>query len=121
MPMPDLRLTLMSDTHQLHRELDPLPGGDLLIHCGDFTMSSRINTTIADGAEWVADQPYRHKVVLYGNHEFAFEANPRGRLTFERRGAIVLLNESVALEGLTHLGQPRHHPLRRRFRNVRRR
>jgi hypothetical protein len=30
----------MSDTHELHRELD-VPDADILIHCGNFTMFSR--------------------------------------------------------------------------------
>jgi len=31
-----LRLVLLSDTHQLHRQID-VPDGDMLIHSGDFT------------------------------------------------------------------------------------
>lgn len=35
-----VKLALMSDTHELHRELD-VPDADILIHCGNFTMFSR--------------------------------------------------------------------------------
>jgi hypothetical protein len=36
---PALRLVLLSDTHQLHREVD-VPVGDIFIHARDFTMFS---------------------------------------------------------------------------------
>jgi hypothetical protein len=33
-------IVCISDTHELHRELD-VPHGDILIHAGDFTMFSK--------------------------------------------------------------------------------
>jgi len=35
-----MRLVVISDTHELHREL-AVPPGDLLIHAGDFTLHSK--------------------------------------------------------------------------------
>lgn len=102
----DLRLTVLSDTHQLHRELDDLPGGDLLIHCGDFSFFSRSYAAIQDFALWLAEQPYRDKIVCFGNHEFAFEADPRRRSVFENEGVIVLVNEGVEIQGLRIWGSP---------------
>jgi hypothetical protein len=37
-----LHLSLLSDTHQLHREVD-MPAGDVLTHAGDFTTFGRTN------------------------------------------------------------------------------
>jgi hypothetical protein len=42
----------MSDTHELHRELD-VPHGDILIHAGDFTTFSKSATAILDFNEWL--------------------------------------------------------------------
>ena len=33
----ELRLVLLSDTHQLESEISQVPDGDILIHAGDFT------------------------------------------------------------------------------------
>ena len=35
-----MRIVLISDTHELHREL-AVPPGDLLVHAGDFTFFSK--------------------------------------------------------------------------------
>ena len=35
-----LTIVLISDTHELHREVE-VPPGDILIHAGDFTMNSK--------------------------------------------------------------------------------
>ena len=32
-----LTIVVISDTHELHREVD-IPAGDLLVHCGDLSM-----------------------------------------------------------------------------------
>ncbi len=42
-----LQIVLISDTHELHREVT-VPDGDLLIHAGDFTMFSRTAIRFGD-------------------------------------------------------------------------
>jgi Icc-related predicted phosphoesterase len=93
----------MSDTHELHRELE-VPDGDILIHAGDFTMFGKNLQALRDFNDWLGELPHAHKVVVYGNHEFMLEAelSPNCLLT----NATVLINEAVVIEGIKIWGSP---------------
>jgi calcineurin-like phosphoesterase family protein len=97
-----IRLVLISDTHELHRELD-VPDGDILIHCGDISMMSRSLAAIEDFDDWLGGLPHKVKLLVPGNHEFVLE-NPgrRGLIT----NATMLVNESVTVMGLRIWGSP---------------
>jgi predicted phosphohydrolase len=82
----------MSDTHELHRELD-VPHGDILIHAGDLTMSSKSAAAILDFNDWLGELPHRSKILIPGNHEFFLEADPSRRRLISN--ATVLINEGV--------------------------
>jgi hypothetical protein len=73
-----MRITLISDTHTKHWEVDgDLPGGDLLIHAGDIMNSGRSISDIQDFCEWFeALNHYDHKVFIAGNHDRMFEDYP---------------------------------------------
>jgi Icc-related predicted phosphoesterase len=98
-----MRIVCLADTHELHRQLI-VPPGDLLLYAGDFTFFSRRRSMIDDFNDWLGELPHRHKVVIYGNHEFAFESDPslRARLS----NAIVLVNESANIDGVNIWGSP---------------
>jgi Icc-related predicted phosphoesterase len=98
-----LRLVLLSDTHEIHREVE-VPTGDILIHAGDFTMFSKSMEAIADFNDWLGELPHRHKIVVPGNHEFFLEADPSERLILDN--AVVLINEGTEIEGLRIWGSP---------------
>ena len=98
-----LKLVLLSDTHELHREVE-VPEGDILIHAGDFTMFSHSLQAIADFNEWLGELPHLHKLVVPGNHEFFLEADPSRRSILSN--AVVLLNEGTTVEGLRIWGSP---------------
>jgi hypothetical protein len=93
----------MSDTHGLHRNVD-VPPGDLLIHAGDFTFLSKNPSQIRDFNEWLGELPHRYKIVIPGNHEFAFEANPG--LRREIANALFLIDEAAEAGGFTVWGSP---------------
>jgi Icc-related predicted phosphoesterase len=97
-----MRIVLISDTHGLHRKLE-VPSGDLLIHAGDFTFYSRPPSVVSDFDGWLGSLPYRHKVVVPGNHEFVLE-EPRnqGALT----NAALLIDSGVEVEGIRIWGSP---------------
>ena len=88
---------MIADTHACHRDVE-IGSGDLLIHAGDFTMFSRSARDIADFDEWLGELPFRHRVIVPGNHEFLLESDPRNLALITN--AIVLINESVVIEGL---------------------
>jgi Icc-related predicted phosphoesterase len=99
----NLRLVLLSDTHQLHREVD-VPDGDIFIHAGDFTMFSQNMKAIVDFNDWLGELPHRYKIVVPGNHESFLEADPSDRFMLDK--AIVLINEGTEIEGLRIWGSP---------------
>jgi Icc-related predicted phosphoesterase len=97
-----IRLVLISDTHELHRELD-VPDGDILIHCGDISMMSRSLAAIEDFDDWLGGLPHKVKLLVPGNHEFVLEDPARrGLIT----NATMLINESVKVMGLRIWGSP---------------
>jgi Icc-related predicted phosphoesterase len=98
-----LRLVLLSDTHQLHREVE-VPDGDIFIHAGDFTMFSESMEAVADFNDWLGELPHRDKIVVPGNHEFFLETDPSERVMLHN--AIVLINEGTEIEGLRIWGSP---------------
>ena len=101
--MREPTIVCISDTHELHREVD-VPYGDILLHAGDFTMFSKDAAAILDFNEWLGELPHRHKIVVPGNHEFFLETDPAKRRLLSN--AIVLIGESVKVLGLKIWGSP---------------
>lgn len=69
-----MKITFISDTHTKHKQVtDLLPGGDLLIHAGDFT-SRGYKHEIQQFFKWFSGlNNYTHKIVIAGNHDLMFE------------------------------------------------
>ena len=98
-----LTILAISDTHELHREID-VPRGDLLIHAGDFTMFSKSAAAILDFNDWLGELPHRWKVCVPGNHEFFLEAHPSRRRLISN--ATLLINKGIEVVGLKIWGSP---------------
>jgi len=99
--MRSVTIVCISDTHELHREID-VPQGDLLLHAGDFTMFSKSLGAIQDFDEWLGELPHRHKIVIPGNHEFFLSSDPSRRSLLSN--ATVLIDEQIEVLGLKILG-----------------
>jgi Icc-related predicted phosphoesterase len=97
-----LTIVLISDTHELHREVE-VPPGDILIHAGDFTMNSKSAEKLLDFNDWLGELPHAHRVVIPGNHDFIVEAASRRALI---TNATLLINQSVEIMGLKFWGSP---------------
>ncbi|PIL23040.1 hypothetical protein GSI_14347 [Ganoderma sinense ZZ0214-1] len=69
------RVVCISDTHNRHAELPPLPPGDILIHAGDLTETGTEEELEAAFA-WLSAQPHKHKIVVAGNHDTFLQAPP---------------------------------------------
>lgn len=67
-----MKIIIISDTHNKHRQLKPLPEGDILIHCGDFTMIG-YQKEVEDFLGWFNSQPHKHKIFIAGNHDKSFD------------------------------------------------
>jgi Icc-related predicted phosphoesterase len=101
----EMVITCIADSHELHRELDPLRETDILIHAGDWTMFSRSLKAIADFNDWLEEQHVRHGIVLVpGNHEAYLEADPIRR-SFTDNGT-VLIGKAITINGLKIWGSP---------------
>lgn len=97
-----MRLVLLSDTHECHREVD-VPNGDVLIHAGDVTVHSRDPWVLEDFNHWLGELPHRHKLVVPGNHDFLFrEECHRKTIT----NALLLIGSGVRIGGLNFWGSP---------------
>ena len=57
-----LKVVVISDSHNLHHQME-IPEGDILLHCGDATISST-SLELVDFANWFSNLP--HKVKIYG-------------------------------------------------------
>ncbi|WP_026837426.1 metallophosphatase domain-containing protein [Gillisia sp. JM1] len=66
-----MKIICISDTHNKHEELI-LPEGDCIIHAGDFTEAGTKKET-TNFLEWFSSTPYKHKILIAGNHDFYLE------------------------------------------------
>jgi len=98
-----MRVICLSDTHGYHKRLT-IPDGDLLIHCGDFSMRAT-SPQVSEFARWFASLPHRHKIIVAGNHDMACEQGPFDvKKVFAP--AYYLDHEEVVIEGLKIFGSP---------------
>ena len=72
--MNSIRITCISDTHTKHDHLK-LPGGDILIHCGDLMNSGWNYADITNFLKWFESQPYDELIFIAGNHDRRFETD----------------------------------------------
>lgn len=102
-----MKLTFISDTHSLHERMPPIAGGDVLIHCGDFTGRGSLEDT-EQFAVFMATQDFTHKIVIAGNHDTCFEDHRRDDAeTCLVDNGITYLNDSgITIEGMNFWGSP---------------
>jgi predicted phosphohydrolase len=102
-------ITCVSDTHQKHDKLT-LPGGDLLIHSGDFTNIGEIWQSDRF-LDWMASQKYTHKILVGGNHDFHTDPDSE-KFDFgfgnkcSERNITYLCNSSAVIEDRLIWGSP---------------
>jgi len=72
-PAGAVRFVAMSDTHTQHRQLPRVPGGDVLLHTGDFTNTGTLEE-VQGFAAWLATMPHAHKLIVPGNHDLSCDA-----------------------------------------------
>lgn len=98
-----MRIVAVADTHLFHDELD-VPDGDVFVHAGDLCRGGDLDE-LEIAAEWIARLPHRHKVIVAGNHDWAFVHEPaRARSLF--RAMHYLEDTEVTLDGVRFYGSP---------------
>lgn len=99
-----MRIVCISDTHSLHRKIPSIPDGDVLIHAGDCLGAGSLEN-VEDLNVWLGTLPHRHKIVIAGNHDWAFQEIPdQARAALSN--AIYLEDSGVEIEGVRFWGSP---------------
>lgn len=93
-------IDIVSDLHGYQPEL---PGGDLLLLCGDYTAQSS-EKEFLEFIAWLRKQPYEEKIFIAGNHDTFIEAPRHGRLF--GNGIIHLSDWGTTFNGLKIWGSP---------------
>ena len=99
-----MKLVCISDTHSLHRQIPEIPDGDVLIHAGDCLGQGTLEN-IREFNEWLGSLPHEHKIVIAGNHDWAFQETPelaKAALT----NAIYLEDSGVQIRDVRFWGSP---------------
>lgn len=105
-----MKITFISDTHSLHSELDhQLPGGDMIIHAGDFMNSGSFWDESSDFLGWYNKlENYTHKILIAGNHDRWFERNMKEipKKMSEYPNIRYLLDQRAIIDDVTLYGSP---------------
>jgi predicted phosphohydrolase len=100
-----VRIVAVADTHLYQRDL-VVPDGDVFVHCGDLCQAGTFDE-LADGIAWLRSLPHRTKIVVAGNHDWAFVHQPDESAAL--LGDIVYLQDAqCTLSGLRIWGSPWH-------------
>jgi Icc-related predicted phosphoesterase len=72
------KITFISDTHTKHDQItNDLPGGDLLIHAGDFMSSGYYEQEAINFFKWYDEiSNYETKIFIAGNHDRLIQNDP---------------------------------------------
>lgn len=98
-----MRIVCLSDTH-CKQGLVNVPDGDVLVHAGDFTNTGSLLEVELFGL-WLQGLPHRHKVVIAGNHDWAFQRQP-ARARHALSGCHYLQDSGVEIDGVKFWGAP---------------
>jgi Icc-related predicted phosphoesterase len=99
-----MKIICISDTHNLHEELI-LPEGDCIIHAGDFTEAGTKKESL-NFLEWYSKTPYKHKILIAGNHDFYFEKKAHKIHEIIPASIHYLQDSGITLENINFWGSP---------------
>lgn len=98
------RIVCISDTHNCNEEII-VPDGDLLIHSGDAITSGTLNE-LEKFFGWFAHLPHKRKVLIAGNHDWAFQLQSEKARDLIPDSVIYLQDSSAEIDGLKIYGSP---------------
>jgi Icc-related predicted phosphoesterase len=115
------KIVVVSDTHNQLSQMD-IPNGDILIHCGDWTMLGEQPEMIKFGSA-LRKLPHKYKIVIPGNHDLTTDiTHPKSHKDWYKwlkpdKNTTVLINEYTQIAGIhiyaTSLINPIGNPWRR--------
>src|SRR5262245_10950945 len=99
-----MRIVAVADTHLFHDDLR-IPDGDVFIHAGDMCRAGTLEE-LKVAAEWIQSLPHAKKIVIAGNHDWAFADSQAEAIAVLGNGVTYLQDSSFVLEGLKLWGSP---------------
>jgi predicted phosphodiesterase len=93
-----ISVVAISDSHSMHSALQSdWPPADLFIHTGDLTQYGT-KEELQSAITWLASLPFKHKVVIAGNHDIGLDKSCTYRSALARRvGTYATPEETDAL------------------------
>lgn len=109
-----MKILTISDTHNQHefiptKYIDNADGDiDILIHAGDMSGSGS-RAELTKFFDWFSVLPFKHKIVIAGNHDFFFEQAPQYEIEsfLSNYPSVIYLNDSgIEIDGYKIWGSP---------------
>lgn len=101
-----MRILHISDTHNLHQNLQKLPPADIIIHSGDMSMAGT-GKEVMDFINWFTALKYKYKIFIAGNHDYCLEGKQQGVIqSFLPDNCYYLYNSGVTIGGVNFWGVP---------------
>ena len=98
-----MRIVAVADTHLYHREL-VIPDGDVFVHAGDMCRRGDL-AELASAVTWIESLPHKHKVIVAGNHDWAFAKDPAAARQLVAH-MTYLEDREATIDGLRFYGSP---------------
>ena len=99
-----MRIVAVADTHLYHDEL-VVPAGDVFVHAGDLCRAGDLDE-LEVAARFIRSLPHRAKIVVAGNHDWAFVQHPARARDILGEAIVYLEDEGTNVLGLTFWGSP---------------
>ncbi len=104
-----MKITLISDTHNKHKQIEnDLIGGDILIHAGDISSGGSLEE-INNFCRWFDKlDNYTRKIFIAGNHDFGFESkyDETMKIVSSYDNITYLQDSHVMVDGIKIYGSP---------------
>jgi hypothetical protein len=99
-----MRIVAVADTHLFHDDLR-VPDGDVLVHAGDLCRGGSL-AELARALAWLRALPHATKILVAGNHDWAFAREPAAARALAREGVVYLEDAGAEVGGLRVWGSP---------------
>lgn len=99
-----MRIVAVADTHQFHDEL-AVPAGDVFVHAGDMCRGGDLDE-LREAARFINALPHRHKVIIAGNHDWAFVNDPEAARALFAKDVVYLQDSGARIDGVYFYGSP---------------
>lgn len=99
-----MRIVAVADTHLYHDEL-AVPDGDVFVHAGDMCRGGDLDE-LALAAAWIRSLPHPTKIVVAGNHDWAFALDRERAVGLLGPGITYLEDSGAIVDGVRFWGSP---------------